>query len=165
MTAQSVQDQPNLLQQEIAVFDNLNAAQKAEALLRNSDFDLGDITIKGDINAYEEVAAMGTTVGAEAGLLLGAFLGGSLGILVVSILSTVIYGNLATTSLTQLSTLGFIAAGALVGAIAGQRIRQNHLPAQKQKGNPDVPRRFQLQVEGSKESLAQAKEALGYPVS
>lgn len=165
MTAQSVQDQPNLLQQEIAVFDNFNAAQKAEALLKNSDFDLSNITIEGEISAYEEIAAMGTTVGAEAGLLLGAFLGGSVGIVAVSMLSTVIYGDLATTPLTQFSTIGFIVGGGLVGAIAGQRIRQNHLPAQKQKGNPDVPRRFQLWVEGSEENLAQAKEALGYPVN
>jgi hypothetical protein len=161
--AESVNQNPGTQKAEIAVFDNFNAAQKAKDLLQRSELALQNLRIDGDINTYEEVAAMGTTVGPEAGLLLGAFYGGTLGVIFVAIFSTLIHGGVILTQFNQLAVVGFAIAGAAIGVISGNRLRSAKLPEQKTKGNPDVPRRFQLMVEGSAENISRAKEMLGQP--
>jgi hypothetical protein len=165
MEGQATQHRPNVRQQEIAVFDNRNAAEKAKSILQQAELSLQNISIQGEIDPYEEVAAMGTTVGAEAGLLIGAFMGGTIGLIAYSIYSTQLYGELVNTPFNQLFVAAFTIAGAIFGVISGNRIRSSKLPQQKQKGNPDVPRRFQLLVEGTQENLAKAQEMLGYPAS
>ncbi|RZM75240.1 hypothetical protein [Leptolyngbya iicbica] len=166
MTAQTTQQRPTTQTQQLAVFDNRQAAEAAQNLLHEQeDLSLSNISIEGDINTYEEVAAMGTTVGPEAGLLIGAFSGGVVGVVFVAIYSTIAYGDLVNTTFNQFSIVAFIAAGAIFGLFTGNRIRNAQLPAQKQKGNPDVPRRFQLMVEGDAEALNQAREVLGYPTA
>jgi hypothetical protein len=166
MTAQTTQQRPPTQTQELAVFDNRQAAEAAQNLLQQqADLSLSDIRIQGDINTYEEVAAMGTTVGPEAGLLIGAFSGGIVGVVFVAIYSTLAYGDLVNTPFNQLSIVAFTLAGAIFGIFTGNRIRNAQLPAQKQKGNSEVPRRFQLMVEGDAEALTQARECLGYPTA
>ena len=166
MTAQTTQQRPPTHTQELAVFDNRQAAEAAQNLLQQqADLSLSDIRIQGDINTYEEVAAMGTTVGPEAGLLIGAFSGGIVGVVFVAIYSTLAYGDLVNTPFNQLSIVAFTLAGAIFGIFTGNRIRNAQLPAQKQKGNSEVPRRFQLMAEGNAEALTQARECLGYPTA
>lgn len=165
MEGQANQQSTNIQQREVAVFDSWNAAQKAMDILQKADVSLRNISIEGDIDPYEEVAAMGTTVGAEAGLLIGAFFGGTIGIIFDSIYSTLVYGELVNTSFQQLAIVVLTIVGAIFGVLAGNRLRSAKLPQQKQKGNPDVPRRFQLMVEGSPENLSKAGELLGYPAS
>jgi len=161
MVRQATEQRPNMQAREIAVFNNRNAAEKAKQLLQQQEnLSLRNISIKGEIDPYEEVAAMGTTVGPEAGLLIGAFSGGIVGAIFVSIYSTLVYGDLATTTFNQLSIIAFIIAGAIFGVITGNRIHSAKLPAQKQKGNPNVPRRFQLMVEGDEEAFNRANEVL-----
>ncbi|MDB9525608.1 hypothetical protein PN498_06385 [Oscillatoria sp. CS-180] len=165
MEGQSTQKRPQLKQGEIAVFNNWNEAQKAKTKLERSELSLRNLKVEGEITPYEEVSAMGTTVGAEAGILLGAFLGGSLGVIFVSIVSTWLHGGIINSPFNQASIVVFTIAGAVLGVISGNRIRANAKPKQKQKGNPNVPRRFQLTADASTEDLAKAREMLGYAVS
>jgi len=166
MVGQAMQQRPNARMREIAVFDDRKAAEQAKSLLqKQEDLSLSNISIEGAMDVYEEVDAMGTTVGAEAGLLVGAFIGGVIGVIFVSIYSTFVYGDLATTTFNQLSVVAFTIAGAIFGVLSGKRIRDAKLPEQKQKGNPYVPRRFQLMVEGDDESLNRASQLLGYPTT
>ena len=160
--AKTLQRQPNLQQKKIAVFDNLETAQAAKEKLQNSDVTFERLSIDGEITPYEEVAAMGTTVGLEAGILIGAFFGGTLGVIFVAILSTQLYGTVTSSTMNQLLIACFTAAGILLGAIAGRNVRNAHLSEQKQKGNPDVPRNFGLLVTGSSDAIHRAEEILGY---
>lgn len=165
MEGQTTQPQSDIQQRELAVFDNLNAAQKAKDMLQKAGVSLQNIRIEGDINRYEQVDAMGTTVGAEAGLLIGAFLGGTLGVIFFSIYSTLTYGELVNTGFGRLAISIMTIVGAVLGVLAGNRIRSTNLPEQQQKGNPNVPRRFQLMGVGSPDDLSKAGEILGQPAS
>lgn len=165
MEGQAIQQRPQMQQKEIAVFDNYSEAQQAQKKLQEAEVSLRSISIEGDINAYEEVAAMGTTVGKEAGILLGAFFGGIVGVIFVSIVSTWSHGEVINSTFNQTSVLALTVIGGFVGAIAGNRYRSAKLPQQKQKGNPNVPRRYQIIAEGDSENLAKAGEILGYSAS
>lgn len=166
MVGQATKQRSNNRAQELAVFDNRNAAEQAKNMLQQQeDLSLRDIRIEGDIDPYEEVAAMGTTVGPEAGLLIGAFLGGIVGVIFVAVYSTIAYGELVNTSFNQLSVIALAVGGAIFGVLTGNRVRNAKLPAQKQKGNPNVPRRFQLMVEGDDAALNRAHELLGHPTA
>lgn len=157
--------QQNMQQRELAVFDNLNAAEKAKELLQKAEVSLQNIRIEGDINRYEEVAALGTTVGPEAGLLIGGFFGGTLGVILFSIYSTMAYGELVNTNFGRLMIAVLAIGGALAGILFGNRLRAGEPLDEKQKGNPNIPRRFQLMGVGSPENLTKAGEILGYPAS
>ena len=166
MVGQATQQRPKTNMREVAIFDNRNAAEQAKSLLqKQEDLSLSNISIKGEMDVYEEVDAMGTTVGPEAGLLVGAFIGGVVGVIFVSIYSTLVYGDLANTTFNQFSIVAFTIAGAIFGTLSGKRIRDAKLPAQKQKGNPYEPRRFQLLIEGDDDSMNQACQLLGYPTA
>jgi len=160
MTAQSITEQANQQRNELAIFNDLKAAEQAQSQLKYSDLELPEISIEGDINTYEEVAAMGTTVGAEAGILAGAFLGGTIGVILVAIISTLAYGELVNTVFTRFLITVTIFAGGLMGAISGKRIRAASSAEHRQKGNPNVPRRFRLIATGSTENLTKAQEIL-----
>lgn len=163
MAEQTVQQPTNTIQKrQIAVFDNRNAAEKAKEILQKSDVDFNDIRIEGEITPYEEVAAMGTTVGAEAGFLIGAFLGGTIGVIFVTVYSTFVYGEVINTSFNQLAIAIAVIAGAIFGVFIGKQVRNANLPEQKQKGNPNAARRFSLWVEANDEALNKADEILGY---
>lgn len=165
MESQTIERQADMQQRELAVYDNYPAAQKAQNTLEQADLSLQNVRIEGDINRYEEVAAMGTTVGPEAGLLIGAFLGGVIGILFFSVYSTVAYGELVNTNFGRIAIIGLAIAGSVLGVLIGNRVRAAKLPEQKQKGNPNVPRRFQLIVVGNSEDIDKAGEVLGQPAS
>ena len=137
MVRQATEQRPNMQAREIAVFNNRNAAEKAKQLLQQQEnLSLRNISIKGEIDPYEEVAAMGTTVGPEAGLLIGAFSGGIVGAIFVSIYSTLVYGDLATTTFNQLSIIAFIIAGAIFWCHHWQSHSQCKASRPKAKGQP-----------------------------
>ncbi|MGD1862111.1 MAG: hypothetical protein ACFB0E_19355 [Leptolyngbyaceae cyanobacterium] len=166
MAEQTIEKSESKLQkQQIAVFDDRDDAEQVKEKLLQSEADLTDIRIEGEINPYEEVAAMGTTVGPEAGLLAGAFLGGVVGVIFVAIYSTIVYGDVINTSFNRLAIVALTIAGAVFGVLIGKQIRQAKLPTQKQKGNPEVPRRFQVWVEGDNKAIEAANEVLGHPTA
>jgi hypothetical protein len=165
MESQTIERQTNTQPHEIAVYDNLSAAQQAQQSLEQANLSLQNVRIEGDISDYETVAAMGTTVGAEAGLLIGAFFGGTLGILFFTLYSTLVYGELVNTNVGRIAIIGLAIAGSLLGVLVGNRVRSAHLPNQNQKGNPNAPRRFRLLAAGHTDDIAKAAEVLGQTAS
>lgn len=128
--------------------------QAVEAAGINSD----KIMVNDFTSTYTEVSALGTTVGPEAGIVTGAFYGGTLGA-IFAILQG-FYVSTETMLPGQLAVAIFTLIGGVVGAIAAKRIRSENMPQQKLKGNPDIPRRFRLEISGSEEEINQAKQAV-----
>lgn len=149
----------------IAIFNERSEADSAKQAIQNSGIEPRKIMIDDHVDPYNQVAAMGTTVGGEAGLLVGAFYGGVVGVIAVVIGSVWTTGHYTVSTFQQLAIVGFAIAGAIVGALAGKGLRKAQPAGQMVKGNPDVPRRFRLLVEGSTNEVVQAQQALGQPVS
>lgn len=147
------------LQKEIiGNFSTRQEAQDFKQAVESAGISGDSIMINDDVTVYNEVAAQGTTVGSEAGLVLGAFYGGTVGIILATIqgfyipTDTLLPGQLIIAVLTLV--------GAVVGAIAAKRIRADHLPEQRTKGNPDIPRRFRVEVAGSENDINQARRVM-----
>ena len=155
MTSQSIQSNS----QVIGVFDNRRAAADAQKTVTSAGISAQKVSIDGDISTTAQVAAQGTTVGSEAGLWMGAFLGGTLGVIVVASLAS-FTGAAPNSSLNRWLIVGLTAAGAVVGAISGKNIRDAQPRSQQKVGNPSLPRTFRLVVEGSPEEIDQARQAI-----
>lgn len=147
------------LQKEIiGNFGTRQEAQNFKQAVESAGISGDSVMINDDVTVYNEVAALGTTVGSEAGLLLGAFYGGTVGVILAVIqgfyipTDTLLPGQLTIAVLTLV--------GAVVGAIAAKRIRSSHLPAQKTKGNPDIPRHFRVEVAGSNDDIERARQVM-----
>jgi hypothetical protein len=151
-------------QEVIAIYTERSQADNARQTLQNSGIDPQQISIDDHVEPYNQVAAMGTTVGGEAGLLVGAFYGGVVGVMAVVIASVWTTGQYTVSTFEQLAVVGFTIAGAVVGAVTGKGLRAAQPAGQKVKGNPDMPRRFRVMVEGSPNQVVQAQQALGQPV-
>jgi hypothetical protein len=148
----------------VAIFENRHEADQAKQTIQNSGIDGRKVMIDDHVEPYTQVAAMGTTVGGEAGLLLGAFYGGVVGVIAVVIASVWTTGHYTVSRPEQLAVIGFAIAGAVLGSLSGKGLRRMQPAGQKIKGNPDAPRRFRLMVQGSTNEVLQAQKALGQPV-
>jgi len=103
-----------------------------------------------------DVEAIGTTIGGEAGFLLGGFYGALISILVVTSIAT--WTDIAAdSSFTRLLAVGLTLAGGLLGWLSGKQALANQPLAQKKKGNPDIPRSFCVRVNGSPSELKKAR--------
>jgi len=147
----------------IAIFKNRSEADNAKQAIQNSGIAPQQIMIDDHVEPYIQVAAMGTTVGGEAGLLVGAFYGGVVGVIAVVIASVWTTGQYTVSTFEQLAVVGFTIAGAVVGALAAKGIRNAQPAGQMIKGNPDMPRRFRVMIEGSTNDVQQAQQAIGQP--
>ena len=142
----------------IGNFSTRREAQDFKQAVESAGISGDSVMINDDVTVYNKVAAQGTTVGPEAGLVLGAFYGGTVGVILAIVqgfyipTDTLLPGQLIIAVLTLV--------GAVVGAIAAKRIRSNHLPEQKTKGNPDIPRRFRVEVAGSENDINQARRVM-----
>jgi hypothetical protein len=148
----------------IAVFKNWNEANQAKQTLEASGLEAPKISIDDNVSPYVQVGAQGTTTGGEAGLLLGAFYGGVLGVIAATIVSVWTTGGYVNSNSYRLLVIGLAIAGGIFGALVAKGIRQQQGVAQKMKSNPDIPRRFRLLVEGSVNDIQQAQQALGQPL-
>lgn len=147
------------LQKEIiGNFSTRQEAQDFKQAVESAGISGDSVTINDEVTVYNEVAAQGTTVGSEAGLVLGAFYGGTVGVILAIIqgfyipTDTLLPGQLIIAMLTL--------AGAVVGVIAAKRIRSSYLPEQSTKGNPDIPRRFRVEVSGSDDDINQVRQVM-----
>lgn len=151
-------------QQIIAVYKDWSAAKQAKETLQNSGLMAQKVAIDDHVEPYNQVASIGTTVGGEAGLWLGLFYGGVVGVILATIEMAWAPNAMAGSSLNQLTVVAFTIGGAVLGAIAGKRFRTMALPYQKTLGNPNMPRHFRLVINnGSPDEIAQAQQALGQP--
>jgi hypothetical protein len=151
-------------QKVIAIFKDRSEADNARQAIQNSGLAPQQVRVDDHVEPYNQVAAMGTTVGGEAGLLMGAFFGGVIGVMAVVIASVWTTGQYTVSTFEQLTVVGFTIAGAIFGALSAKRVRSTQPAGQMIKGNPDVPRRFRVLVEGSTNDVKQAQQAIGQPV-
>ncbi|WOD39210.1 hypothetical protein [Nodosilinea sp. E11] len=147
----------------VAVFDTRREADQAKQTVQASGLEGQRISIDDHVSPSIQVAAQGTTVGGQAGLLMGAALGGVVGLIATIIVAFWVTGGYPDSSISRLAILGSTIAGAFFGAPLGKTLQAKQPADQKSKGNPDVPRQFRLVVEGSQEDVRQAKQALGHP--
>lgn len=147
------------LQKEfIGAFNSRQEAQQFKQAIESTGISGDRVMINDEVSTYNQVAALGTTVGYEAGLVTGAFFGGVVGVILAIIQG--FYFPTATQTPGRLVVFGLASVGAIMGALFARRIRNNHLPEQKTKGNPDVPRNFRVMVSGSEDEIRQARQKL-----
>lgn len=155
MTAQITANQ----QAVIGIFETSQEANQAREKIQSAGINADQITIDDHVEPYIQVNALGTTTGAEAGLLLGILYGATAGIILVAAYSVLTTGEFVNSPFNRYLVAAFTVIGGLTGAVSGQRLRSAALPAQKQKGNPDIPRRFRLVVFGDDDLIRQARQS------
>ena len=132
---------------------------RAKEKIQSAGVDADKITIDDHVEPYIQVNALGTTTGIEAGLWLGILYGATVGIILVSAYSVLTAGEFVNSPFNRYLVVAFTAIGGLTGAVSGRRLRSAALPEQKQKGNPDMPRRFRLMVSGDQEVIQRARQS------
>lgn len=161
MTAQTMQARQN--REIIAVYGSRREADQAKQAIQNSGITGQRVYIDDHVSTSVQVAAMGTTVGGQAGFFMGSFLGGALGVIITIIAVFQMTGDYPHSNLSRLMVFGFTIAGAVFGALVGKGLRDSQPIDQKVKGDPDLARQFRLVVEGNSDELRQARQALNQP--
>ncbi|MGB5972087.1 MAG: hypothetical protein WBG38_02150 [Nodosilinea sp.] len=158
MTAQTAQNQ-----ETVAVFKSRQEADKARQAVQSSGLKEQCVHIDDHVSSTIQMSALGTTIGGQAGLWMGVFLGGTLGLIATIVISFWMTGDYPDSLLSRLIVIGSAIAGAVFGSLVGKGLWDSQPANQKMKGNPDVPRQFRLVVEGSSEDLRRARQALNQP--
>ncbi|MGB3200127.1 MAG: hypothetical protein WBA99_04445 [Nodosilinea sp.] len=161
MTAQTMKTTQN--KEVIAVYDSRREADQAKQAIQNSGLMGQQVYIDDHVSPSVQVYALGTTVGGQAGFLMGGFFGGALGVIVTIMAVFQMTGDYPHTNLSRLMVIGFSIAGAVLGALVAKGLRASQPITEKTKGNPDVARRFRLVVEGNSDELIKARKALNQP--
>lgn len=161
MTAQTMQEKQT--REVIAVYGSHREADQAKKAIQDSGIMGQRIYIDDHVSPSVQVYAQGTTVGGQAGFLVGGFLGGALGLIVTIIAVFQMTGDYPHSNLSRLMVIGFAIAGAIFGLLVGKGLRDSQPIDQKVKGDPDLARRFRLIVEGNSNELRQARQALNQP--
>lgn len=161
MTAQTMQARQN--REVIAVYGSHREADQAKKAIQDSGITGQRIYIDDHVSPTVQVYAQGTTVGGQAGFLVGGFLGGALGLIVTIIAVFQMTGDYPHSNLSRFMVIGFAIAGAILGSLVGKGLRDSQPIDQKTKGDPDLARRFRLIVEGNSDELRQARQALNQP--
>ncbi|PSN12161.1 hypothetical protein C7293_21350 [filamentous cyanobacterium CCT1] len=147
----------------VAVYSSRREADQAKQAIQNSGIMGQRVYIDDQVSPSVQVAAMGTTVGGQAGFFMGGFLGGALGVIITIIAVFQMTGDYPHSNLSRLMVIGFTIAGAVFGALVGKGLRDSQPIDQKVKGDPDLARQFRLIVEGNSDELRQARQALNQP--
>jgi hypothetical protein len=158
MTAKTRQDQT-----VVAVFKNRHEADQAKQAIQASGLNESQVFIDDHVSPSIQVAAQGTTVGGEAGFLLGGFFGGVLGLIATIIAAYWFTGHYPASAASRWVVVVSAITGALLGSLVGKGLRASQPADQKIKGNPNLPRQFRLMVAGGRDQIRQAQQALGQP--
>jgi hypothetical protein len=146
----------------IGVFDNRQEALQAREAIASSGIPTQQVLIDNarasSALSQADQKARGTTTGGKAGLLVGGFYGGVLGIIASVIVPFWVQGIEFNSTANRLLLLALTIAGAVIGYISGNQT----LAAQKQeqKENPSAPTAFRLLINGSEDEIAQARRVL-----
>jgi hypothetical protein len=156
MTAQMIQSR-----ELVAVFGSRQEANQAKQTVQASGLNDQQVFIDDQILSGIQVAAQGTTTGAQAGLWMGLFLGGIVGLIVAIVGSFWLTGDYPDSTTSRLVVVASAIGGGVFGAIFARGLRASQPADQKIKGN--VPRQFRLMVSGSQDDIRRAQQALGQP--
>ncbi len=148
----------------IAVFGSRQEADQAKQAIQDADL-RQRISIDDHVSLSTQLAAQGTTVGGQAGFLMGAFFGGCLGLIATIIAAHWFTGGYPTSNTSRLVVVASAIAGAFFGGSLGKAMLAMQPADQKIKGNPYAPRQFRLLVEGNRDEIRRAQQALGQPVA
>ncbi len=147
----------------VAVFKSRQEANQAKQTIQASGLNGQQILIDDSIPADLQLAAQGTTTGREAGFLMGITLGGILGLIATIIVVYQLTGHYPSSVASRLAVLASAIAGGVFGAGAGRTLQARQPARQQMKSNPNLPREYKLVVEGNKDEVRQAQQALGQP--
>lgn len=156
MTNQQLAQKPS--SETIGTFTSREAAAAAKQAIESAGIAPENISVSGQRSDRNQIEAMGTTVGGEAGFWVGGFYGGILGLVVTLSLTT--WTSMPDNSnFGRLLILGFTVAGAVLGLLSGKRIHAQQSLVQKKKGDPTIPQSFEIIVSGSPEEIEKANSA------
>jgi hypothetical protein len=158
MTAQTMQKQ-----EVVAVFSSRREADQAKQTLQTAGLGGQQFYIDDHVSPSVQVAAQGTTVGKEAGFLIGLFLGGVVGLVATIIITFWMTGDYPQSNLSRIMVLVSALAGAMIGTGLGKANFARKPVEEQIKGNPIPPRRYRLMILGSKDDMREAQRALGQP--
>lgn len=144
----------------VGVYNDREAAQEIQQAISSVGVSAQNVVIDDHITPKAQLDAMGTIVGGEAGLLLGAFYGGVIGLVVAIILPNLVDSVTPNSAFNRLLIVASALAGALVCWAYGKRNYAKQSKDQKQKGDPYMPRTFRVVVRGSEQEINKAKEAV-----
>ena len=156
MTAQMMQTR-----EVVAVFGSRQEANQAKQTVQASGLNDQQVSIDDQVLSGIQIAAQGTTTGAQAGLWMGLFLGGIVGLIATIIGSFWLTGAYPDSSTSRLLVVGGAITGGVFGAISAKGLRASQPAAQKMKSSE--PRQFRLMVAGSQDDIRRAQQALGQP--
>jgi hypothetical protein len=155
MTAQIMQHR-----ELIAVFSSRNEADQAKRLVQASGLTGQQVFIDDQVAPGIQVAAQGTTTGAEAGFVMGIFLGGILGLIATIIIAFWLTGGYPDSAASKFVVVGSAIAGGIFGAIRGKALWARQPATQKMQSKAH---QFRLIIAGSQADVRQAQQALGQP--
>ncbi len=154
--------QPN--GETIGVFDDRQSALKVQTAIASSGIPTQKISIDNSLSANDLGSvqtlekARGTTTGGKAGLLVGGFYGGVIGIITSVIVPYWVDGISLNSPANRLLLAGITLGGAAIGFVYGNRALA--IQKQKQTENPSASTSFRLVVSGSQDEIAQARRVL-----
>ncbi len=148
----------------IAVFNSRQEADQAKQTIEDADL-RQRISIDDHVSPSIQVAALGTTTGGQAGFLMGAVLGGCLGLIATIIVAFWLTGGYPNSNTSRIAVVASAIVGAFFGGSLGKAMLAMQPADQKIKGNPYASRQFRLMVEGNRDEIRRAQQALGQPVA
>jgi hypothetical protein len=144
----------------IGIYDDRQSAQKIRQAIASAGISDQNVLVDDHVSPSSHLEALATTSGPEAGLLIGAFYGGVVGLVIALSAPFVVDGMAVDSSSSRLLILGATVVGALLGWLFGQRIYSAQPKGQKQKSDPSIPRTFRVVVDGSRDEIQQAKKVV-----
>ncbi|HEY9736296.1 MAG TPA: hypothetical protein V6D06_08440 [Trichocoleus sp.] len=144
----------------IGVFTDHRGAMKLKEAIQSAGVSPQKVQIDDRISPINQIYALGTTTGSQAGLLIGAAYGGIVGILFLFLVLVPFTGMTDYSNISSLTTTSFALVGAVLGWIAGKGFHATASQENKLKGNPNVPRNFRVVVDGSDDEIREAHQVM-----
>jgi hypothetical protein len=144
----------------IGVFNNHRGALQLKEAIQAAGVEPQKVEIDDRISPLNQIYALGTTSGGQAGLLIGAAYGGILGILFVFFILLPFTGATDYSNISPLSIALFTLIGGALGWASGKGFKSSASPEDQLKGNPNVPRNFQVVVKGNEDEVRRAHQIM-----
>ena len=144
----------------IGVFNDHRGAIQLKEAIQAAGIEPQKVQVDDHISSLNQVLALGTTTGGQAGLLIGAAYGGILGILFVFLVLVPFTGASDYSNVSPTSIWLFTLIGAVLGWIAGKGFHATAAKDDKIKGNPSIPQNFRVIVSGNNDEVQRAHQVM-----